>query len=134
MYSSAFGDRRSNNSAASYRIAEGEAEPGRKTSCDDSAEMEKLSDGERREEDIRRTRNDLEKLASLIADDSSAVRLADEEDWIRVEVSEERTWGSNDPQLRRWITHLSVSPKGPTITTVLSQAATTVLSPHHTTC
>lgn len=43
MNSSARGDRFSNSSAASYKIAAGDAEPGRNTSCDDSATEEGVS-------------------------------------------------------------------------------------------
>lgn len=92
-----------------------------------------------KEEDERggakRTRDDLKEFAGFVADDASAIRFAHEEDRVRVEVSMHHRKVSaivvTLPSIFQ--THFNVSPKGPTMTTVLSHATTTVLFPHQTT-
>lgn len=136
MYSSALGLFLSNSSAASKRIAEGDADPGRKTSCEDSGVREGGELRQKRREREKRTWNYLKELAVLDADDAGAVDLADEEDGVGVEVPAERIDASGAGSVGKeggsWA-DLRVSPKGPTMTTVLSHAMTTVLFPHQTT-
>lgn len=82
------------------------------------------------------TRDDLEELGGLGANDASPVDFGDEMHRVGIEepARTRSISGDGSESIRDARAHLSVSPNGPIMTTVRSHATTTELLPHHSTC
>lgn len=85
MLSSALGERRVKFSQASYKIAEGEVDPGRNTETDD-ARPDVVNFDIIKEHNVRLAWNFLDEFTGIRSDYTDTIRFADSENRTRVKI------------------------------------------------